>query len=68
VSTEHDGNQLSIEITGGVGPHEAAAIVAALQQTLADEEKRRSRRPPRPKLPAWITVMRAKHPGRPESE
>ena len=68
MSNEHDDRQPTLEIAGGAGPHEAAAIVAALQQALADEEKRRSRRPPRPKLPAWITVMRAKHPGRPESE
>lgn len=59
---------LGMEIKGGAGPHEAAAIAAAIQQAIADDEVRRSRRPKRPKLPAWITVMRSEHPGRPESD
>ncbi len=55
-----------MEIKGGAGPHEAAAVAAAVHQALAEDETRRGRPPIRPKLPAWITVARVVHPGRPE--
>ena len=58
----------AIEIKGGAGPHEAAAIAAAVHQALADEDARRSKPPKRPRLPAWITVMRSHHPGRPDPD
>lgn len=57
-----------IRVKGTIGPHEAAAIAAAIQQALADENKRRSQRPKRPRLPAWITVNQSRHPGRPEPD
>lgn len=45
-----------IQIRGGVGPYEAAAIVAVIRATLIAEERARSRRPPDRRPAAWVRL------------
>jgi hypothetical protein len=45
-----------IEIRGGIGPYEAAAIAAVICESLALEERTRSRRPPDRRPPAWVRL------------
>lgn len=45
-----------IQIRGGVGPYEAAAIVAVIRATLIAEERARSRRPADHRPPAWVRL------------
>lgn len=45
-----------IEIRGGVGPYEAAAIAAVIRESLASEERARSRRPPDRRQAAWVRL------------
>ena len=45
-----------IQIRGGIGPYEAAAIAAVIRQSLIAEEVARSRPPPERKPPAWVRV------------
>jgi hypothetical protein len=47
---------LRIEIRGGVGPYEAAAIVAVIRESIESEERARSRRPPERRPPAWVRL------------
>ena len=46
----------TIEIRGGAGPYEAAAIAAVITESLAEEERRRGRRPPDHRPPAWVRL------------
>ncbi|HSJ29625.1 MAG TPA: hypothetical protein VLB67_15585 [Acidimicrobiia bacterium] len=46
----------NIEIRGGVGPYEAAAIVAVIRENLLSEDRSRSRRPPDHRPPAWVRL------------
>lgn len=45
-----------IQIRGGVGPYEAAAIIAVIRATLIAEERARSRRPADRRPPAWVRL------------
>jgi hypothetical protein len=45
-----------IEIRGGVGPYEAAAIVAVIRESLAAEARARSRRRNDRIPPAWVRL------------
>jgi hypothetical protein len=47
---------VDIQIRGGIGPYEAAAIAAVIRQSLIAEELARSR-PPAERLPrAWVRI------------
>lgn len=53
-----------LEIRGGAGPFQAAAVVAVIEAVLESEEAARVRRPsPANRPPAWV---RALHPRRPD--
>lgn len=54
-----------VEIVGGAGPFEAAAVVAVVDHVLDTERRVRSRRPPSHELPAWMRVVRPGHPDDP---
>lgn len=43
-----------IEIRGGAGPYEAAAVTAAILRVLEEEAAVRARRPARDVPPAWV--------------
>jgi hypothetical protein len=45
-----------IQIRGGVGPYEAAAITAVIHESLAAEERALSRLPPDRRPPAWVRL------------
>ncbi len=45
-----------IQIRGGIGPYEAAAIAAVIRQSLIAEEVARSRRPADRRPRAWVRV------------
>jgi hypothetical protein len=45
-----------IQIRGGVGPYEAAAIVAAVHESLAAEERALARPPRERRPPAWVRL------------
>jgi hypothetical protein len=45
-----------IEIRGGIGPYEAAAIAAVIDASLAAEARARSRRPADRRPPAWVRL------------
>ncbi len=45
---------IEIAITGGAGPHEAAAIVAAIDAALTEEYLALATPPPRPVPGAWV--------------
>lgn len=45
-----------IQIRGGIGPYEAAAVMATIQATLDDEESRRRMRPNDRRPPAWVRL------------
>lgn len=47
-----------IEIRGGAGPFEAAAVVAVVNHVLESEKAARSRRPPSHLPPAWMRAVR----------
>lgn len=47
-------DDLRIEIRGGIGPYEAAAVAAVITQTVAERERARARRPPDQRPPAWV--------------
>lgn len=52
-----------IQIKGGAGDAEAAAVVAIVQHVLDVERIARSRRPQSSNLPpAWVRAGRARHP------
>jgi len=52
---------MNIEITGGAGPYEAAAIVAAIAR-IADEQEAAAADPPaRPQQSAWVSALRFEH-------
>ncbi len=50
-----------IEVRGGAGPYEVAAIVAAVSRVLAEEEVKAVRPPPRRQHP-WVLVGRMRQP------
>ncbi|MFP3914766.1 MAG: hypothetical protein ACLFWM_07815 [Actinomycetota bacterium] len=55
-----------IQIRGGAGPFEAAALVAVVNHVLASEQEARRRRPDvtnRP--PAWVRAVQPRHPDDP---
>lgn len=52
-----------IEIAGGAGPFEAAAIVAVISHVLEVERVALTSRPPSNRQPTW---MRAAHPRNPD--
>ena len=54
-----------IEITGGAGPAEAAAIVAAITHMLEVEQVARVSRPPGNRPPAWLRAALPRNPGDP---
>lgn len=41
-------------ISGGAGPYEAAVVAAVIRESLAQEERRRSRRPTDRRPAAWV--------------
>lgn len=45
-----------IQIRGGIGPYEAAAIAAVIRQSLIAEEDARSRPPLDRRPPAWVRI------------
>jgi hypothetical protein len=47
-----------VAIVGGAGPREAAAIVAAVAQALAEEEGLRALPPARPEQSPWVLAGR----------
>jgi len=49
---------MSIQIRGGAGPHEAAAIAAVLRHTLASERSGGSQPPARKGQSAWVLSAR----------
>lgn len=49
-------DDLSIEIKGGAGPYEAAAIAAAISASLAEDDRGRSRLPRDRRAPAWVRL------------
>lgn len=63
--SEEPTGQPAVRIEGGAGPHEAAAIAAAVQLVLAEQRALRAKGPSRPKLSDWIRVLRTDHPARP---
>jgi len=48
----------SIQIRGGAGPHEAAAIAVVVGHVLAHEQAGTSQSPPRSRLNAWVISAR----------
>ncbi len=50
-----------IEVQGGAGPYEVAAVVAAVTRVLAEEEAKAVRPPPRRQHP-WVLVGRMRQP------
>ncbi len=47
---------IQVEIRGGIGPYEAAAVVAVIRESMAAEERARSRRPPDRRPAAWTRL------------
>lgn len=45
-----------IQIQGGAGPYEAAAVASVIHATLMEEEAARSRRPHDRRPPAWVRL------------
>ncbi len=43
-----------MQIRGGAGPYEAAAVVAVIGEVLRREEQSRARPPSQPTPPAWV--------------
>ncbi len=54
-----------IRIRGGAGPHEAAAIAAAVVLLLAEESARMAVPEGRPELSPWVSTGRSNPPDRP---
>ncbi|MFO7292937.1 MAG: hypothetical protein C0P76_007595 [Acidimicrobiia bacterium] len=53
----------SLEIRGGAGPFEAAAVVAVVQHVLDTERALRQRPPAQSNgLPAWVRAALPRHP------
>jgi len=52
-----------IEIRGGAGPYEVAAITAVVELVLREEAVARARRPAPDVLPAWVRTLHAAHGG-----
>lgn len=51
-------NDRPIEIRGGAGPYEAAAIVAVIQRVIDEQSAARSLPPRRNEPPAWVKAGR----------
>ncbi|MDJ0961280.1 MAG: hypothetical protein QNJ88_11510 [Acidimicrobiia bacterium] len=47
-----------VEITGGAGPREAAAILAAVARVLQDEAQRRAQPVSAPRQSGWVLAWR----------
>lgn len=45
-----------IQIRGGVGPYEAAAIVAVIRESLLAEDRAKARPPADRRPPAWVRL------------
>jgi hypothetical protein len=54
-----------IEIKGGAGPYEAAAIVAVFNRLLAEAATARAERPALPRPPAWVRAYQTTDPDDP---
>ncbi|CAN5752416.1 hypothetical protein BH23ACT5_BH23ACT5_21950 [soil metagenome] len=54
-----------VEITGGAGPFEAAAVTAAVGHVLEAEKTAAARRPPSNLPPAWMRAGRPRNPDDP---
>lgn len=55
-----------IEIRGGAGPFEAAAVVAVVHHVLDTEQRKRARRPRDSRLPpAWVRAALPRDPNDP---
>jgi hypothetical protein len=54
--TEWSDRATRIEVSGGAGPYEAAAAVAAVLQVMADQAAAASVPPRRLQPPAWVTA------------
>lgn len=54
-----------VQIAGGAGPLEAAAIIAVLSHVLEVEEVAQAMRPPSNRLPAWVRAARPRNPDDP---
>ncbi len=48
-----------LQIRGGAGPYEAAAIAAAIHRVLEEEAESRARRPAPHVPPAWVRLGQA---------
>lgn len=46
-----------IQIRGGAGPYEAAAVLAVITRVLEEEEAVRARRPAQRVAPAWVRAV-----------
>ncbi|MGH8928424.1 MAG: hypothetical protein ACRDWH_08740 [Acidimicrobiia bacterium] len=54
-----------IEIKGGAGPYEAAAIVAVFNRLRTEATAARADRPKLPRPPAWVRAYLPAHPDDP---
>ena len=48
---------MKLQIRGGAGPYEAAAIVAAIARITAEQAAAAAEPPPPPHQSAWVTAM-----------
>ncbi|HLU32332.1 MAG TPA: hypothetical protein VK088_11260 [Acidimicrobiia bacterium] len=55
-------NESGIEITGGAGPFEAAAVVAAVHHVVESERLMAERRGARNRPSAWMASVRQRQP------
>lgn len=51
-----------MEIKGGAGPFQAAAVVTVVTQVLEEEAAARLRRPPSARPPAWMRAVQPRNP------
>jgi hypothetical protein len=58
--TELD-RQFPVEIAGGAGPYEAAAIVAVITRIWAEEAAAMAQLPRPPRPPAWVRLAQGFH-------
>jgi len=47
---------VDVQIRGGAGPYEAAALAAVIERVLSEEAAAAQRPPSSPTLPTWVAV------------